>query len=55
MKSSSSTSPQLHYLKATLAKMSFMLNSVMNSMDADPEKVKLAEIQFEAMNLTFNT
>jgi hypothetical protein len=32
-----------------------MLNNMMNNMEADPEKVKLAAIQFEAMNTTFNT
>ncbi|ODV74320.1 Tim12p CYBJADRAFT_167008 [Cyberlindnera jadinii NRRL Y-1542] len=35
--------------------MSYLLGNMMNQMEADPEKVKFAEVQFDAMNTTFNT
>lgn len=34
--------------------MSFILRNAYMNQDADPEKIKIAEIQFEAMNITFN-
>jgi hypothetical protein len=34
--------------------MSFLLKNAMMTQEANPEKIKLAEIQFEAMNKTFN-
>jgi len=35
--------------------MSFILKNAYIHQDADPEKIKLAEIQFDAMSKTFNT
>ena len=35
--------------------MSFILKSAYMNQDADPEKIKMAEVQFDAMSKTFNT
>lgn len=38
-----------------VTKMSYLLRNAAMNMEADPERVKMAEIQFDAMNTTFNT
>lgn len=38
-----------------MTKMSYLLRNAAMNMEADPERVKMAEIQFDAMNTTFNT